>query len=62
MLEHTIREANWGIWDLDLQKHWEFVNQIWADIFGHPSIKNKVREKKRDVYPSFLQQRVTPSN
>ncbi len=53
MFEHTIRQANWGIWALDLQKHWGFVNQIRADIFGHPSIRNKVLEKKATFIRAF---------
>ena len=53
MLEHTTREANWGIWDLDLRKHRGFVNQIWADIFDHPSIKNKVLEKNATFIRAF---------
>ncbi|MHB8203209.1 MAG: hypothetical protein ACYDHG_05820 [Desulfomonilaceae bacterium] len=53
MIEHTIRKANWGIWALNLQQHWGFVNQIWADIFGHSSIKNEVLEKNATFIRAF---------
>jgi PAS domain S-box-containing protein len=35
-LEHSLRGAELALWDVDLQKDTVFIDQTWADIFGHP--------------------------